>query len=175
MCIAAVIDVCELERSQVCEETVQSWCVEEHAMDMDIAVLQQVEELERRVTFASLQVKVNLFSAFTNSLHKHLGAQVHFPIFSVDQGWMPTEPQSEREDLLYYEHKAVGKNESTDIVRHSDNPLDIAVARLFTLERNIERRYLKSPLSTTIQITLDNRGNVSIPAPATTASAECDG
>ncbi|MCJ8732668.1 hypothetical protein PDJAM_G00213940 [Pangasius djambal] len=144
---AAVIDVRELEQSQVCEETVQRWCVEEHAMDMDIAVLQQVEELERRVTSASLQVK----------------------------GWMPTEPQSEREDLLYYEHKAVGKNEGTDIVRRTNNPLDIAVAHLFELERNIERRYLKSPLSTTIQITLDNRGMVSIPAPATTASAECDG
>lgn len=88
---------------------------------------------------------------------------------------MPTEPQSEREDLLYYEHKAVGKNESTDIVRCANNPLDIAVARLFELEKNIERRYLKSPLSTTIQVTLDNRGIVSIPAPATTASAECDG
>ncbi|XP_058248969.1 bromodomain adjacent to zinc finger domain protein 2B isoform X3 [Hemibagrus wyckioides] len=144
---AAVIDVCELEQSQVCEETVQRWCVEEHAMDMDIAVLQQVEELERRVTSSSLQVK----------------------------GWMPTEPQSEREDLLYYEHKAVGKNESTDIVRRANNPLDVAVVRLFELERNIERRYLKSPLSTTIQVTLDNRGIVSIPAPATTASAECDG
>ncbi|KAI5621075.1 bromodomain adjacent to zinc finger domain protein 2B-like isoform X2, partial [Silurus asotus] len=144
---AAVINVCELEQSQVCEETVQRWCVEEHAMDMDIAVLQQVEELERRVTSSSLQVK----------------------------GWMPTEPQSEREDLLYYEHKAVGKTESTDIVRRANNPLDIAVAHLFELERNIERRYLKSPLSSTIQITVDNRGAVSIPAPATATSSESDG
>ncbi|XP_047011907.1 bromodomain adjacent to zinc finger domain protein 2B isoform X9 [Ictalurus punctatus] len=109
---AAVIDVRELEQSQVCVETVQRWCVEEHAMDIDIAVLQQVEELERRVTSASLQVK----------------------------GWKPTEPQSVREDLLYYEHKAVGKNESRDIVRRTNNPLDIAVAHLFELERNIERR-----------------------------------
>lgn len=61
MCIAAVIDVRELEQSQVCVETVQRWCVEEHAMDIDIAVLQQVEELERRVTSASLQVKVSVF------------------------------------------------------------------------------------------------------------------
>lgn len=175
MCIAAVIDVRELEQSQVCEETVQRWCVEEHAMDMDIAVLQQVEELECRVTSASLQVKVSLSTVSTITSNKHLVAWVHFPICSVDQGWVPPEPQSEREDLFYYEHKAVGKNESTDIVRRANNPLDIAVARLFELERNIERRYLKSPLSTTIQITLDNRGNVSIPAPATTASAECDG
>lgn len=55
-----MIDVCELKKSQVCEETVQRWCVEEHAMDLDIAVLQQVEELERRVTSASLQVKVGV-------------------------------------------------------------------------------------------------------------------
>lgn len=88
---------------------------------------------------------------------------------------MPTEAQSEREDLLYYEHKTVCENESTAIVRLANNPLDIAVAHLFELERNIERRYLKNPLSTTIQIALDNRGNVSIPASAATASAECDG
>lgn len=66
MCLAAMIDVYELEQSQVCEETVQRWCVEEHAMDMDIAVLQQVEELERRVTSASLQVKVNVFFFFAS-------------------------------------------------------------------------------------------------------------
>lgn len=88
---------------------------------------------------------------------------------------MPTEAQSEREDLVYYEHKSVCKNESADMVRHANNPLDIAVARLFRLERNIERRYLKTPLSTTTQISLDNRGNVSIPTSAATASAECDG
>lgn len=58
--VAAVIDLYETKQSQVCEETVQDWCVEEHAMDMDIAVLQQVEELERRVTSASLQVKVSI-------------------------------------------------------------------------------------------------------------------
>uniref|UniRef100_A0AAR2K7H5 Bromodomain adjacent to zinc finger domain 2B n=1 Tax=Pygocentrus nattereri TaxID=42514 RepID=A0AAR2K7H5_PYGNA len=116
---AAVIDLCELEESQVCKETVEGWCVEEHAMDLDIVVLQQVEELERRVTSASLQVK----------------------------GWMPPEPQSEREDLVYFQHKAFGENDSepldkseTGIVRHANNPLDIAVARLSELERNIERR-----------------------------------
>uniref|UniRef100_A0A8B9JD06 Bromodomain adjacent to zinc finger domain 2B n=1 Tax=Astyanax mexicanus TaxID=7994 RepID=A0A8B9JD06_ASTMX len=151
---AAVIDVCELKQSQVSEETVLSWCVEEHAMDLDIAVLQQVEELERRVTSASLQVK----------------------------GWMPPEPQSEREDLVYYQHKAVSENDSepadkleTSIVRHANNPLDIAVARLSELERSIERRYLKSPLSTTIQITLDNVGTVTVPAPAPSPSADGDG
>lgn len=54
-----VIDESELEENGVSEETVESWCVEEQAMEMDIAVLQQVEELERKVTTASLQVKVN--------------------------------------------------------------------------------------------------------------------
>ncbi|XP_062861932.1 bromodomain adjacent to zinc finger domain protein 2B isoform X2 [Trichomycterus rosablanca] len=151
---AVVIDVSELEQSQVCKETVQHWCVEEHAMDMDIAVLQQVEELVRKVTSASLQVK----------------------------GWVPPEPQSEREDLLYYEHKAVGENESepthkasTQIIRRANNPLDIAVLQLSELEQNIERRYLKSPLSTTIQITVDNVGTVSVPAPAPSPSTDGDG
>ncbi|KTG05082.1 hypothetical protein cypCar_00003041 [Cyprinus carpio] len=54
----SVIDVSELEESQVSEDTVLNWCVEEQAMDMDIGVLQQVEELEHKVTSASLQVKV---------------------------------------------------------------------------------------------------------------------
>ncbi|KAG7222330.1 hypothetical protein INR49_026756 [Caranx melampygus] len=62
---------------QVSVESVRGWCVEEQAMEMDIAVLQQVEELERKVTAASLQVK----------------------------GWTYPDPQSEREDLVYYEHK----------------------------------------------------------------------
>lgn len=54
-----MIELCELEESQVSVESVRGWCVEEQAMEMDIAVLQQVEELERKVTTASLQVKVN--------------------------------------------------------------------------------------------------------------------
>lgn len=58
LCPVTVIDVSELEENQVSEDTVQSWCVEEQAMDMDIGVLQQVEELEHKVTSASLQVKV---------------------------------------------------------------------------------------------------------------------
>lgn len=56
--LAAVIDVTDLEENQVTEETLESWCIEEQAMEMDIAVLQQVEELERKVTSASLQIKV---------------------------------------------------------------------------------------------------------------------
>ncbi|KAJ4947915.1 hypothetical protein JOQ06_009944 [Pogonophryne albipinna] len=163
----AMIELHELEESQVSVESVRGWCVEEQAMEMDIAVLQQVEELERKVTSASLQVK----------------------------GWTFLEPQSEREDLVYYEHKPLtkstassghaGDKDSKDhpeergekgrVMRHLDNPLDIAVTRLADLERNVERRYLRSPLGTTIQIRLDNVGTVTVPAPAPSTSADREG
>lgn len=58
VCVVAVMEVSELDEGQVSVETLQEWCVEEQAMETDIALLQQVEELERRVTSASLQVKV---------------------------------------------------------------------------------------------------------------------
>ncbi|KAM8934507.1 bromodomain adjacent to zinc finger domain protein 2B isoform 3-T3 [Pelodytes ibericus] len=157
---AAVIDLNEEE----CEETrdmVERWSVEEQEMEVDISVLQQVEELERRMASASLQVK----------------------------GWMYPELASEREDLVYYEHKSVNKwnaerdgepsaeerGNSKALERRSDNPLDIAVTRLADLERNIERRYLKSPLSTSIQIKVDNVGTVTVPAPAPSISGDRDG
>uniref|UniRef100_A0A673NKQ0 Bromodomain adjacent to zinc finger domain protein 2B-like n=1 Tax=Sinocyclocheilus rhinocerous TaxID=307959 RepID=A0A673NKQ0_9TELE len=148
----SVIDVSELEENQVSEDTVQSWCVEEQAMDMDIGVLQQVKELEHKVSSSSLQVK----------------------------GWMHPVPQSQSEDLVYYEHKPVMENcedrSDCGILRRANNPLDIAVTRLAELERNIERRYLKTPLSSTIQIRLDNVGTVSVPAPAPSpAKADGDG
>uniref|UniRef100_A0A8D3E8N0 Bromodomain adjacent to zinc finger domain 2B n=1 Tax=Scophthalmus maximus TaxID=52904 RepID=A0A8D3E8N0_SCOMX len=122
----AMIELRDLEESQVSVESVRGWCVEEQAMEMDIAVLQQVEELERKVTAASLQAK----------------------------GWTFPDPQSEREDLVYYEHKPPTKSASANagdkehpedrgekggVMRHLDNPLDIAVTRLADLERNIER------------------------------------
>ncbi|XP_033868769.3 bromodomain adjacent to zinc finger domain protein 2B-like isoform X5 [Acipenser ruthenus] len=156
----AIMEINDNEENQVTQETLESWCVEEQAMDMDIAILQQVEELERRVASASLQVK----------------------------GWIYPEPHSEREDLVYYEHKSISKLQpeednvgekqdcsDSSIVRHINNPLDIAVTRLAELERNIERRYLKSPLSTTIQIKLDNVGTVTVPAPAPSNSGDGDG
>uniref|UniRef100_A0A8C6LBC8 Bromodomain adjacent to zinc finger domain 2B n=1 Tax=Nothobranchius furzeri TaxID=105023 RepID=A0A8C6LBC8_NOTFU len=166
----AMIELHELEESQVSVESVRGWCVEEQAMEMDIAMLQQVEELERKVTAASLQVK----------------------------GWTYVDPQSEREDLVYYEHKPPTKSapasasaadkdsrdskehleergEKGGVMRHPDNPLDIAVTRLADLERNIERRYLRSPLGTTIQIRLDNVGTVTVPAPAPSTSADREG
>lgn len=68
---------------------------------------------------------------------------------------MHPEPQSNREDLVYHEHKIFscpaldnkGQREanpgetSGSVERRPNNPLDIAVIRLTELERNIERRY----------------------------------
>nr|XP_056717573.1 bromodomain adjacent to zinc finger domain protein 2B isoform X7 [Euleptes europaea] len=122
----AIIEVNENDENQVTRDIVENWSTEEQAMEMDIAILQQVEDLERRVASASLQIK----------------------------GWMCPEPASEREDLVYYEHKSVTKlhkkrdgdcaggeeGSSGTLERKSDNPLDIAVTRLADLERNIERR-----------------------------------
>ncbi|KAM7106074.1 bromodomain adjacent to zinc finger domain protein 2B isoform 15-T18 [Molossus nigricans] len=157
----AIIELNENEENQVTRDIVENWSVEEQAMEMDLNILQQVEDLERRVASASLQVK----------------------------GWMCPEPASEREDLVYFEHKSVSKlckehdgeftgeeeNSAHALERKSDNPLDIAVTRLADLERNIERRYLKSPLSTTIQIKVDNVGTVTVPAPAPSISGDGDG
>ncbi|XP_036900527.1 bromodomain adjacent to zinc finger domain protein 2B isoform X13 [Sturnira hondurensis] len=122
----AIIELNENEENQVTRDIVESWSVEEQAMETDLSLLQQVEDLERRVASASLQVK----------------------------GWMCPEPASEREDLVYFEHKSfsklckehdgefTGEEESSAhaLERKSDNPLDIAVTRLADLERNIERR-----------------------------------
>lgn len=58
MSVVAAIDVAELEKQEVSEETIENWCVEEQAMEVDIGMLQQVEELERKVISAGLQVKV---------------------------------------------------------------------------------------------------------------------
>ncbi|NXL25047.1 BAZ2B protein, partial [Setophaga kirtlandii] len=157
----AIIDINENEDNQVTRDVVENWSVEEQAMEMDLAVLQQVEDLERRVASASLQVK----------------------------GWLCPEPASERDDLVYREHKSVtrvhrkhdgdsaggGEGSASPLERSSANPLDLAVTRLADLERNIERRYLKSPLSTTIQIKLDNVGTVTVPAPAPSISGDGDG
>ncbi|XP_051040569.1 bromodomain adjacent to zinc finger domain protein 2B isoform X6 [Phodopus roborovskii] len=157
----AIIELSENEENQVTRDIVENWSVEEQAMELDLNILQQVEDLERRVASASLQVK----------------------------GWMCPEPASEREDLVYFEHKSFTKlyqehdgeltgeeeNSAHALSRKSDNPLDIAVTRLADLERNIERRYLKSPLSTTIQIKLDNVGTVTVPAPAPSISGDGDG
>uniref|UniRef100_A0A8C5PTC2 Bromodomain adjacent to zinc finger domain 2B n=1 Tax=Leptobrachium leishanense TaxID=445787 RepID=A0A8C5PTC2_9ANUR len=158
---AAILDTNGRGLGELTSELIENWSVEDQEMEVDMALLQQVEDLERRVASASLQIK----------------------------GWMYPEPASEREDLVYYEHKSVtdwhmehdgeltadeGGN-SNAVERKSDNPLDIAVTRLTDLERNIERRYLKSPLSTTIQIKVDNVGTVTVPAPAPSVSGDGDG
>ncbi|KAG8559891.1 hypothetical protein GDO81_017480 [Engystomops pustulosus] len=122
----AIIDTKGQDHGDVTRDVVENWCLEEQEMEVDIGILQQVEDLERRVASASLQVK----------------------------GWMCPELDSEREDLVYHEHKPVAKwhkeqngdhtgdegRNSCAIERKSDNPLDIAVTRLTDLERNIERR-----------------------------------
>ncbi len=66
----AVMEVSELDEGQVSVETLQDWCVEEQAMETDIALLQQVEELERKVTSASLQVKVSVCTASRNASNR---------------------------------------------------------------------------------------------------------
>ncbi|CAB1438100.1 unnamed protein product [Pleuronectes platessa] len=117
-------DVAKLEK--VTEKTVESWCVEEQAMEVDISQQQPVEALERRVVSAGPQIK----------------------------GWMHPEPQSEREDLVYQEHKLLSSPASWNawtretspeklpdsVVRRPNNPLDIAVMRLAELEGNVDRR-----------------------------------
>lgn len=54
----AAIGVTGMEKQEVSKEAVESWCVEEKAMEVDIRLLRQVESLERKVISASLQVKV---------------------------------------------------------------------------------------------------------------------
>lgn len=58
--IVAIIELNEHEENQVTRDIVENWSVEEQAMEMDLSILQQVEDLERRVASASLQVKVKL-------------------------------------------------------------------------------------------------------------------
>lgn len=58
--IVAIIELNENEENQVTRDIVENWSVEEQAMEMDLSILQQVEDLERRVASASLQVKVKL-------------------------------------------------------------------------------------------------------------------
>lgn len=54
----AAIGVTGMEKQEVSKEAVESWCVEEKAMEVDIRLLRQVEALERKVISTSLQVKV---------------------------------------------------------------------------------------------------------------------
>lgn len=56
--VVAIIELNENEENQVTRDIVENWSVEEQAMELDLNILQQVEDLERRVASASLQVKV---------------------------------------------------------------------------------------------------------------------
>ncbi|XP_069558573.1 bromodomain adjacent to zinc finger domain protein 2B-like isoform X2 [Brachyistius frenatus] len=119
------VDVTELGKQEVSVETVESWCVEEQAMEVDINLLRHVEALERKVISANLQLK----------------------------GWMPPEPQSDSKDLVYHEHKSfssptlenrcqreiIQEDLPGSVVQWPNNPLDIAVTRLSELEKNIDR------------------------------------
>ncbi|XP_024863459.1 bromodomain adjacent to zinc finger domain protein 2B isoform X3 [Kryptolebias marmoratus] len=119
------LDTAEPEMCELRKKRVESWCVEEQAMEVDINLLRQVETLEKKVISANLQVK----------------------------GWMPHEPQSNSEHLVYYEHKQFAssafenkspretnqKEPSVSLMRQPNNPLDIAVTRFAELEKNIER------------------------------------
>lgn len=58
--VVAIIEFNENEENQVTRDIVENWSVEEQAMELDLNILQQVEDLERRVASASLQVKVKL-------------------------------------------------------------------------------------------------------------------
>lgn len=58
--IVAIIELNENEENQVTRDIVENWSVEDQAMETDLSILQQVEDLERRVASASLQVKVKL-------------------------------------------------------------------------------------------------------------------
>lgn len=58
--VVAIIELSENEENQVTRDIVENWSVEEQALEMDLSILQQVEDLERRVHSASLQVKVKL-------------------------------------------------------------------------------------------------------------------
>lgn len=58
--IVTIIESNENKESQVTRDIVEHWSVEEQAMGVDLRILQQVEDLERRVASASLQVKVKL-------------------------------------------------------------------------------------------------------------------
>lgn len=56
--VVAIIELNENEENQVTRDIVENWSIEEQAMELDLNILQQVEDLERRVASASLQVKV---------------------------------------------------------------------------------------------------------------------
>ncbi|XP_061760562.1 bromodomain adjacent to zinc finger domain protein 2A isoform X2 [Nerophis ophidion] len=137
------------EKKEVLLEALQQpWQVQEKAMDVDLSALQWVENLEQRVMASDLHLK-----APPQSVVNEAESSVEVPAIDFQPYTIP-EPDSNREDLQYYEHDADPrddwtvrtKKEWSGLPRIATHPLDLAVLRLANLERNIERRYLKEPL-----------------------------
>ncbi|ELV12052.1 Bromodomain adjacent to zinc finger domain protein 2A [Tupaia chinensis] len=118
------------------QEGSMNWSPKEKTYETDLAVLQWVEELERRVVLSDLQIR----------------------------GWACPSPDSTREDLTYCEHLPDSQEEITwrgrgreglAPQRKTTNPLDLAVMRLAALEQNVERRYLREPLWPAHEVVLE--------------------
>ncbi|XP_027877716.1 bromodomain adjacent to zinc finger domain protein 2B-like isoform X3 [Xiphophorus couchianus] len=121
----AEFDTKDPEKQKISREIFEGWCVEQRAVEVDSNLLLQVEALEKNVISANLHI----------------------------QGWMPSEPKYNSDDLVYFEHKPFssvslenkkwGETQqdrlSGFLMQRSNNLLDIAVIRLAELEKNIER------------------------------------
>ncbi|CAG6021682.1 unnamed protein product [Menidia menidia] len=136
------------EKDVLLEALQQPWLVQEKAMEADVSALQWVEDLEQRVIGADLHLKAPPQSAVNDA-----ETNTETPLAEFQPYTIP-DPDSTREDLLYYEHDVDPrddwivrtKKEWSGLPRIATHPLDLAVLRLANLERNIERRYLKEPL-----------------------------
>ncbi|XP_043303153.1 bromodomain adjacent to zinc finger domain protein 2A isoform X1 [Cervus canadensis] len=137
VCLRPAADpIFEPSQLPACEEGIVSWTPKEKTYETDLAVLQWVEELERRVILSDLQIR----------------------------GWTCPSPDSTREDLAYCEHLADSQEDITwrgrgkeglAPQRKTTNPLDLAVTRLAALEQNVERRYLREPLWPAHEVVLE--------------------
>ncbi|XP_041097771.1 bromodomain adjacent to zinc finger domain protein 2A isoform X2 [Polyodon spathula] len=136
------------EASPVSQETLQKWSITQRALETDLSVLQWVEDLEQRVLAADLQRKMvpNCRGIDNENCAENA--------VSGTKGWTCPDPDSTRDDLVYFEHPVdplddwiiKTKKEPCECLRVPTHPLDLAVQRLASLEHNIERRYLKEPL-----------------------------
>lgn len=142
----------DFKEQEASMETIECWCTEEQAMEVDIDMLQQVEALERKVVSAGLQVKVQT-DLTSISFERTSDFALSLIFLRPRQGWMHAAPQSKRPDLVYHEQKLLSsasphgacrddsqKEAARSVVRQPNNPLDIAVGRLAELQRNIEQR-----------------------------------
>lgn len=64
----AELDATEPELCELRRERLESWCVEEEAMKVDVNLLQQVERLEEKIISANLQVKVQAINVAPHSV-----------------------------------------------------------------------------------------------------------